>query len=234
MENGREHVVFIVAYCLLTVDLGIVQDVAYLFCDLASRVPYRYQIVLYLAVLGLVDGKARKTDDGIYRSPQFVRDVCEEIVETLGRFLELFDLVIGTAEDLKPSVDYRFRELADEVDHAEVEDDARYHESVEGLAADYQHHDLVDHRDIVGELAERDKGLFAGHNVERDNRGHYDSEIERARIVDAVEEETSHHQDRIDPDADVRGRVMPYVERPGYDDTDEDEQYRPFFPTHEK
>ena len=72
VENGREHVVFIVADSLLTVDLGIVEDVADLFCDLASCVSYGDEIAFDLSVPRLVDAESRKTDDRINRSSQFV------------------------------------------------------------------------------------------------------------------------------------------------------------------
>ena len=68
MKNGRKHVVFVVADRLVTVDLGIIEDVADLFGNLASRIPYRDKVTLDLAVSGLVDAKAGKSDDGVNRS----------------------------------------------------------------------------------------------------------------------------------------------------------------------
>ena len=67
MEHGREHIVLVVAYGLFTVDLGIVEDIADLLCDSSSGISYGNEITLDLTVLGLVNAKARKTDDRIDR-----------------------------------------------------------------------------------------------------------------------------------------------------------------------
>ena len=69
VENRREHIVFVVADCLLTVDLGIVEDIADLLCDLASGIPNGDKIAFDLPVSGFVDAESRKTDDRVDRSP---------------------------------------------------------------------------------------------------------------------------------------------------------------------
>ena len=69
MQNGREHVVFVIADCLLTVEFRIIENVADLFSDLSSRIPDGYQIPFDFAVSGLVYAKACKSDDGVNRSP---------------------------------------------------------------------------------------------------------------------------------------------------------------------
>ena len=67
MKDGRHHVVFVVADGLLTVELGIVKDVADLLGNLASGIPYRDKIAFDFAVPGLVDAKTRKSDDRVDR-----------------------------------------------------------------------------------------------------------------------------------------------------------------------
>ena len=51
VKNGGEHIVLVVADSLLTVDLGIVEDITDLIGNLAACIPYRNEITLDLAVL---------------------------------------------------------------------------------------------------------------------------------------------------------------------------------------
>ena len=69
VKDRREHVVLVVADSLLTVEFRIIENVADLFRDLSSRIPYGYQIAFDFAVPGFIYAKSRKTDDRIYRSP---------------------------------------------------------------------------------------------------------------------------------------------------------------------
>ena len=72
VKNGREHVVFVVADGFFTVELGIVEDVTDLVCNLAACISYSNKIALDLAVSGFVYAKACESDDGINRCSQFV------------------------------------------------------------------------------------------------------------------------------------------------------------------
>ena len=67
VENGREHIVFVVADGFLTVDLGIVKDIADLLCNLAAGIPDRDEIAFDFPVPRLVDAERRKAYDRIDR-----------------------------------------------------------------------------------------------------------------------------------------------------------------------
>ena len=72
MKNGREHIVFVVADCLFSVDLGIIEDIADLVGNLTACVPYRDEVALDLAVLGLVDAETCKSYDRVDRGSQLM------------------------------------------------------------------------------------------------------------------------------------------------------------------
>ena len=112
-------------------------------------------------------------------------------------FSKLFDFILGFIKYLHPLVDDGLGKSSDEIDHRKVEYRSGDHEHIEFLAVQELVYQFICHSCIVSELAERDEFFPSGHRMEHDDGAHYQSKIERTRIMNTVEEKTAHHEDRI-------------------------------------
>ena len=151
-----------------------------------------------------------------------------------GSLCKLFDLILGFVHNLYPVVNDDLCKSSDEIDHADVKDRTCYKEHVKDLTREYHGDKLITHRHIVGELAESNERLLAGHGVEHYDCSHYESKVKGACLMDTVEKITPHHEDRVYPDTDIGRGVMSYMKEPGHTDPDDDYHDRPFLPSEKK
>ena len=149
-------------------------------------------------------------------------------------FSELDDFILGFVKYLEPLVYDALRESSDEEDHDEMEREARDHKDTEFFLVYGHYYDFVGHRQIERELAEGNECLLACHRMEHDEGSHDEGKVESACLVDSVEEIASHHEDGIEPDADIRRSRVPDMKDPGSDHSSDDEDESPFLPVQEE
>ena len=97
VKDRREHIVFVIGHCFISVQLGVIQDIADLFGDFTAGITDRDQIAVDLSVLGLIDTDTRQTDNRIHRGTDLVGDIGKKVIEPFRVLRKLDDFFLRIA-----------------------------------------------------------------------------------------------------------------------------------------
>ena len=150
-------------------------------------------------------------------------NVCKKVIESFGRFRQLFDLHLGIGDDLCPSFDDDPGKKSHHKDQDQMKRDPGDRQIIEGFSVIDHDGDIIGHGQIVGDLTKGDQAFHARSRKQHDQNGHYDRKIVGARRMDAVEKGRTHHQKRVDPHAEYRGSVFSEMNDPAHDHGKDDQ-----------
>ena len=126
-------------------------------------------------------------------------DIREKIIQSFCRFLHCLLLFFRLIHNGYPLTDDFPCKEADHGHNDEVKENTGDYQAVKFFSLKIHCDQIVQHREVVGALAQCDQTRDPRGNKDQDQDGHQQPEIERAGHMRPIEKSRHHHEKCIDP-----------------------------------